>query len=207
MKKYILTAVGISGILLINSPNVALSEVNVPLLALGSRPSIYIDSPPTFIYVPELGYSVATESPYDLMYYDNYYYLYNNGYWYNSSFYDGPWIVITGDLLPPLFREHRIPDIRRFRDIEYRKHDRQYWYNNDQHDRRSQRDSHINSNQGLFDGRGTSDGQERKDDDGRNRGDGRSGGDNRGPGNIRSGGDGHPFGDGRGGGRDGGRGR
>jgi len=206
MKKYIVTAFGITGILLANSPNVSYSEVNVPLLALGSRPSIYIDSPPTFIYVPELGYSVAAESPYDLLYYDNYYYLYNNGYWYNSSFYDGPWIGIVDERLPLLLREHRIMDIRRLRDIEFSKHDRQYWQYRDLHNRRSQRELRINSNRGFYDGPGTKGSQGRSNYDGINRGerrtpgDGQSGSDNRAPGDVRGGGDGHSSGDGRGGG-------
>jgi len=201
MKKYLLTAVGVAGILFANSPILAYGGVNGPLLALGDRPSFYIDSPPTFIYVPELGYSVAIESPYDFIYYDNSYYLYDNGLWYSSSFYDGPWIVIIGERLPPLLRGHRMTDIRRFRDIEYGKHDRQYWLNRDQHDRRSQRETHINNRQGLIDTRGTRSRQSRNDDDGRNRGDGQSGGDIRGLGNIRGGGDSRPPGDGRGGGR------
>ena len=201
MKKYFLTAVGVAGILFANSPILAYGEINSHLIALGNRPSFYIDSPPTFIYVPELGYSVAVESPYDFIYYDNYYYLYDNGFWYNSSFYDGPWAVIIGERLPPLLRGYRISDIRRFRDIEYGRHDRQYWLNRDQHDRRSQRATPINNRQGLIDTRGTRSSQSRNDDDGRNRGDGQSGGDIRGPGNIRGGGDSHPPRDGRGGGR------
>ena len=200
MKNYILTAVGIAGILIANSPNVTHAAGNEPLLALGSRPSIYIDAPPTFIYVPELGYSVAVESPYDFMYYDNYYYLYDNGSWYSSSFYDGPWLVMMEDRLPPSLRGHRIPDIRRFRDIEYRKHDRQYWQDRDQHDRRSQGDAYINNNNGLFDARRTRSSQGRYDEDGRNRGESGSDGDNRAPVNMRGGGD-HPSGDWRGGGR------
>ena len=205
MKHNILAAVGISGMLLGCTlvPDVVHASINPPLVALGSRADFYFDSPPTFVYVPDLGYSVAVESPYDVLYYDNLYYLYDNGYWYNSSFYDGPWGVIMEDRLPPLMRGHRIPDIRRFRDIEYRKHDVQYWQNRDLHDRRSHRGVHINSDGGLFDGRG--DGPGRNDGDGRSRGDRRGYGEGRGPGDSgRGGGDGRPSGDGRGGG---GRGR
>ena len=201
MKKYFLTAVGVAGILFANSPMLSYGEVNSPLLALGNRPSFYIDSPPTFIYVPELGYSVAVKSPYDFIYYDNYYYLYDNGFWYSASFYDGPWIGIFGERLPPLLRGHRVADIIRFRDIEYGKHDRQYWQSRDQHDRRSQRETHFNNRPGLLDGHGMRSNQSRNDNDDRNRGDGQRGGDMRGPGNIRDGGDSHSPGDWRGGGR------
>ena len=192
MKNYFLTAVGFAAMLLWSVPGITYAELNGSFLALGNRPSFYIDAPPTFIYVPELGYSVAVESPYDFISYDDYYYVYDNGYWYSSSFYNGPWIAIIGEGLPPLLRGHRIADIRRFRDIEYGKHDRQYWQNSDQHDRRNQKEFRINSSLRSVDGRRPNDGQGRNDNDGRNRGEARSGGDNRAPGNIRGAGDTHP---------------
>lgn len=206
MKKNMLSAVGIAAMLLGNPPLLGFAEVNGSLLALGSRPSLYVDSPPLFVYVPELGYSVAVESPYDCMYYDNSYYIYDNGYWYSSSFYDGPWVVIMEERLPPLMRGHRIPDIRRFRDIEYGRHDLEYWRSRDLHDRRSPREMRFNNNHGLFDGRGQRDGRgiNDGDGDGRRSGEGRPSGegqridDNRGTGNSRSGGDGHGGGHGRG---------
>ena len=207
MKKYFLTAVGLAAMLHANSPILASTELNGHLLALGNSPSFYRESPPAFIYVPELGYSVAVETPYDFIYYDNYYYLFDSGYWYSSSFYDGPWIGIIGERLPPLLRGHHIGDIRRFREIEYGKQDRHYCLNKDQPERRSQTETHSNTPQGLSETLGTRSkrSQSQNDDDGKNRGDRQTAGDTRGSGNIR-GGDTHPPGGGQGGRQGGGQG-
>ncbi len=216
MKHNVLIAAGITGILLGTIPVDTHAEVKARLdhtyIALGDSPTVVINAPPTFVYVPELGYSVAVDTPYDYMYYDNLYYLYNNGYWYSAMYYDGPWLYLMEDRLPPVIRGHHLSEIRRFRDNEYRKHDRQYWQDRDIHDRKSQRDVHINSNRGTFEGRGRGDGRSRNDDDGRNPvdgrgfGDGRTGFDTRSFGDGRGGGEGHGPGGGHGGGAGGGHG-
>ncbi|NTW70323.1 MAG: BcpO-related WXXGXW repeat protein [Chlorobiaceae bacterium] len=95
--------------------------------------SIVISSRPNFIDLPDQGFSISVGSPYDIISYDNRYYLYQNGGWYNSSDYRGPWVTIEQNRLPDRIRRHRIEDIRRYRDVEYRKHDnRDNRYNMDQ---------------------------------------------------------------------------
>jgi hypothetical protein len=109
MKKTIWIAVGIAGMLLGNPAGDAKAELNV---RIGSRPE--------FVELRDLGFSVAVGSPYDIVYYGNLYYLNQNGLWYRSSDYRGPWMNVRENQLPPTIRIHRLDDIRRFRDTEYR---------------------------------------------------------------------------------------
>jgi hypothetical protein len=73
--------------------------------------------------LPDQGFSVAVGSPYDIVFYDNRYYLNQNGSWYRSSSYRGPWDYIKTSHLPSRIRRHHVEQIRSFRDTEYRRHD------------------------------------------------------------------------------------
>lgn len=128
MKKHIWMAAGIAGMLLGNPSGDAQAKVNIHI-ALGDRPSFYLDTRPDFLYLPYTGYYISIGAPYDIIFYDDYFYLYDSGYWYRSAYYRGPWIIVRDYRLPYQIRRHRWDDIRRFRDIEYRKHDRRYWEN------------------------------------------------------------------------------
>ena len=96
--------------------------------------SVVIQTAPEFIYSPQLGFHVSVGSPHDIVYIGNDYYLYNNGYYYRSHNYNGPWVGVEGRRLPPGLRKHRYEEVRRYRDREYRKynHDRKHyngrWY-------------------------------------------------------------------------------
>ena len=98
-------------------------------------PRVVIDAPPRFIYSPALGCYVSVEIPYDVVYIDRSYYLYNGGFWYAAPSYRGPWVVVERRRLPPLLRKYRYEQIRRFRDTEYREylrdrdHYRGRWHN------------------------------------------------------------------------------
>ena len=105
-------AAGVAGMLIGVSPAVSQAEINVGV-GIGRHSSFVINTRPTFIYVPDLGFTVAVGSPYDYYYYDNFYYIYDDGYWYNSSYYNGPWIGIDIGRLPSMLRRHGIEDIRR----------------------------------------------------------------------------------------------
>jgi len=147
MKKNILVVTGIAGMLLGVSPAVGHAEVDVRVgdvrVGIGDRhvrPAFVVNARPNFVYVPDLGFSVAVGSPYDFMYYGDLYYIYNDGIWYSSSYYGGPWIVVRNGRLPLALRRHRIGDIRRFRDMEYRRHDSRYWEGRERHDDRHERD-------------------------------------------------------------------
>ena len=122
MKKHIWLAAGITGMLLGISPADTNAAVNINI-STGSRPSFIINSPPSFIYLRTQGFSVSVGSPYDIAYYGNRYYIYHNGHWYRSYYYRGPWVLILDSGLPYQIRRYRWDDIRRYRDIEYRRPD------------------------------------------------------------------------------------
>jgi hypothetical protein len=90
------------------------SPVYVP-----SQPQIVIQQPPVFLAPPELGFYVAVDIPYDMVYISGRYYLYNNGGWYRGRNYNGPWIVVPERKLPPGLRKYRYEEVRHYRDVEY----------------------------------------------------------------------------------------
>ncbi len=148
VKKIICLVAGIAGILLSTAPSVVQADRRSHVHGWGGRPSLrlrasywgwerpylgwerpywgwnggylVIDTPPSFIVLPEYGFSVSIGTPYEIIYYDNLYYIYNNNDWYSSSFYRGPWVVIQESNLPDIIRKHRIEDIRKSRDVEFR---------------------------------------------------------------------------------------
>ncbi|NTW54074.1 MAG: hypothetical protein HGB15_04810 [Chlorobaculum sp.] len=125
MKRKILMLAGVAGMLM-SSPAVdALAEVNVNV-GVGPRRAFVIDRPPSFIQLATPGFSVSYGAPYDIVLYGNDYYLYDNGGWYRSARYDGPWRTVRYRELPPRLRHYRIEQIRRFRDDEYRRHRDRY---------------------------------------------------------------------------------
>ncbi|MBJ6727914.1 YXWGXW repeat-containing protein [Geomesophilobacter sediminis] len=111
-------------------------------------PEIVFETAPRFIYSPTLGFYVSVESPYDVMYIGDRYYVFNGGYWYASPYYNGPWVVVKKRMLPPGLRRHRYEEIRRYRDVEYRTFVRDRdryrgkWYAPPEH-RREERREHI----------------------------------------------------------------
>mgnify|MGYP006276568071 FL=1 len=87
------------------------------------RRRIFIESRPRFIYSPDLGFSVSVGSPYDIVYYGDRYFVYDDGGWYWAPSYDGPWVFIENYRIPGRIRKFRHEEIRRFRDEEYRRHE------------------------------------------------------------------------------------
>ena len=126
MKTKIVLATAIAGMLCINPLPEAHAEIAVQIRVGDPRgPSFVIESWPNFIYLPEQGFSVAEHGPYDIIFYRNFYYVYHNGYWYRARQNRGPWIIVKENHLPPDIRRHRWEEIRRVREIEYRKRDRE----------------------------------------------------------------------------------
>ena len=120
MKKTIWLAAGVAGMLLGNPVIEAQGAVKVRIQALNNH-SFVIDSRPNFVNLPGRGFAVAVESPYDIVFYNNRYYINQNGSWYRSSNYRGPWNLIKGKNLPERIRRYRLEDIRTYRDNEYGK--------------------------------------------------------------------------------------
>jgi hypothetical protein len=136
MKKSVLIVAGIAGLLLTNQSASAQGKGDM-FVAMGTRggSSIIITNRPDFVYLSGPGFYVSYGSPDDMLFYGDLYYLYRGGNWYYSSYYNGPWILTQEFNLPVIIRSHRWVDIRRFRDDEYRRHERKYWDNQFQLDR------------------------------------------------------------------------
>jgi hypothetical protein len=91
-----------------------------PVVASPAPPQVVFGAPPRFIYSPALGFYVAVETPYDVVFLDGRYYLWGNGFWYEAPYYNGPWIVVRAGRVPPPLHRFAWNEIRRYRDYEYR---------------------------------------------------------------------------------------
>ena len=123
MKKTVIALV--SGVIM--AASVAQAEVNVSVnvgvpvpRVIVSTPSVRFEVAPLFIAPPRLGYYVGAETPYDIIFSSDYYYLYYGNSWHHSRHYNGPWVEVPYRDLPPGIRKHRIEQIRSYRDREYR---------------------------------------------------------------------------------------
>lgn len=83
-------------------------------------PTFYFNETPEFIYSPSLNFYVGVGSPYDLFYHNNSYFIFQQGYWHSSNQLHGPWHIVDYRTLPPGFRRHKIEQIRRYRDSDYK---------------------------------------------------------------------------------------
>ncbi len=96
-------------------------------------PAFSFRETPEFIYSPSLNFYVGVNSPYDLFYYNNSYFIFDQGYWHRSPQLDGPWQIVDYHILPPGFRRHKIEQMRRYRDADFKASRRQH---GDRRDRR-----------------------------------------------------------------------
>jgi hypothetical protein len=123
MKKSIL----FFAVIVITAASNAQAEVNVNLnvgvpvpRVTVSAPSVRFDVAPLFVAPSRLGFYVGVDTPYDIIYDSNQYYLYYGNSWHNSRHHNGPWVEMPFRDLPPAIRKHRIEQIRTYRDREYR---------------------------------------------------------------------------------------
>lgn len=118
---------GLVGLLLTSAPlqasdvgfNVNLSVGNQPAPRVVRAAPVVFEEPPVFLYPPRLGFAVAVDIPYDMVYIDGRYYLYQDDSWLTSPRYNGPWVVVHHDHLPRGLRKHRVREIVECRDREY----------------------------------------------------------------------------------------
>ncbi len=98
-------------------------------VALPAPPQVVFPAPPRLIYSPELGFYVAVETPYDIIFFDGQYFLWGNGFWYAAPYYNGPWVVVEPGRVPPILHRYGWEGIRRQRDYEYRRYlrDREHY--------------------------------------------------------------------------------
>lgn len=87
-------------------------------------PDLYFNDAPEFIYSPSLNMYVAVGVSYDLFYTGSEYFYFYGGRWYRSPYYDGPWAFAPRRSYPPVFLRYRIGNIRRFREVEFRRYER-----------------------------------------------------------------------------------
>ena len=102
-------------------------QIGVPVHApppsrviVSTPPAIHFDVAPLFIAPSRLGFYVGVDTPYDIIYSSDYYYLYYGNSWHSSRHHNGPWAEVPYRELPPGIRRHRIEQIRSYRDREHR---------------------------------------------------------------------------------------
>lgn len=122
MKKTVLILV----IAVITAASSAQAEVRVnigvpaPRVVVSAPPAVLFDVAPHFIAPSSLGFYVGVDTPYDIIFSSDYYYLYYGNSWHRSRHHNGPWVDVPYRQLPPGIRKHRIERIRSYRDREYR---------------------------------------------------------------------------------------
>ncbi|MGB7510406.1 MAG: hypothetical protein WBP54_03850 [Pelodictyon phaeoclathratiforme] len=122
----VLAAAGIAGVLLCTPVSNAHADLNLHL-NIGGSPAVVVDRSPDFIYLDDYGLAVSWGWNYDVIRYDGLYFIYRDGGWFRSPSFRGPWSRVRNWDLPYQIRRHNWNDIRRRRDLEYRKQDRTYW--------------------------------------------------------------------------------
>jgi len=87
----------------------------------GARLILPLSHSPGSCTLPTSGFYVSVGAPYDVIYYGDRYYIYNEGSWYRSRNYRGPWDRVKSRRVPTKITRHQHEEIRRFRDTEYRR--------------------------------------------------------------------------------------
>jgi hypothetical protein len=94
--------------------------VPVPRVIVSGPPAGLFGVAPLFVAPSRLGFYVGVDTPYDIIFSSDFYYLYYGNSWHRSRHHNGPWIEVPYRELPPGIRKHRIEQIRTYRDREYR---------------------------------------------------------------------------------------
>jgi hypothetical protein len=94
--------------------------VPVPRVIVSGPPAVLFTTAPLFVAPSRLGFYVGVDTPYDIIFSSDFYYLYYGNSWHRARHHNGPWIEVPYRELPPGIRKHRIEQIRTYRDREYR---------------------------------------------------------------------------------------
>lgn len=104
-------------------PTVIEEPVAAEAPAVIDEPVAYEEAP-EFIMPPELGFYVAVGIPYDLFFYNNFYYVCRGNIWYSAPYYNGPWSRIYYGDIPYVFNRFPFERIHHFRDHYYGRYQR-----------------------------------------------------------------------------------
>lgn len=85
-----------------------------------SSPSVRFEVAPLFVAPPSLGFYVGVDTPYDIFFSSDFFYLYYGNSWHRARHHNGPWVELPYRELPYGIRKHRIEQIRSYRDREHR---------------------------------------------------------------------------------------
>ena len=95
----------------------ASAQVNVNI-NIGAPPPVVVRARPTMVYLPEPAAYVAVGIPYDIYFVTGrYYYLHGND-WFWAQGYNGPWVYVSYNSLPPGLRKYRVERLHEFRERE-----------------------------------------------------------------------------------------
>jgi len=109
------------GLMLMNSmlATAAFAEVNINV-NIGPPPPIVVHERPAMVYLPEPGLYVAVGIPYDVYFLSGRYYYYHQDHWFWASGYNGPWVVVEHNHMPPGLMKYKVVKLHEFREREYR---------------------------------------------------------------------------------------
>ena len=87
------------------TPGEAQSNVDVNIgIGIGvPPPHVVISSPPAVFLIPNTYVYYAPEVAVQLFFYSGYWYTLNDGYWFRSSYYSGPWSLSPPSRVPVVF--------------------------------------------------------------------------------------------------------
>lgn len=85
---------------------------------IGAPPPVIVKASPTMVYLAEPAAYVAVGVPYDIYFVTGrYYYLHGND-WFWAQGYNGPWVYVSYNALPPGLRKYRVERLHEFRERE-----------------------------------------------------------------------------------------
>ena len=101
-----IAAVALAAMIGVSPPAQARTNVDVDLFFRTGSPShggaIYVDfdSRPEFVRIPSSRVRYVRGSDCDVYYYSGWYYAYDDGYWFRSRDWDGPWFTVRYSYVP-----------------------------------------------------------------------------------------------------------
>src|SRR6185295_2522740 len=97
----------------------ASTQVNVNI-NIGAPPPVVVRARLTMVYLPEPDAYVAVGILYDIYFVSGrYFYLHGND-WFWADGYNGPWVYVSYNSLPPGLRKYKVERLHEFREREYR---------------------------------------------------------------------------------------